>query len=129
MSWRNESALVNAICKAIEREHPDVWILKVHGGPYQRAGVPDLLLCWEGLFIGMEVKHQKPGETEQGARERATLLQRSEIGKINKAGGLACVVLTPDEALGVIERAKRKHSERGRTDGGPGRDDRGGGPR
>lgn len=109
MQYRNEGALVSAICKAVEKAHKDVWIFKVHGGPYQRAGVPDLLMCWEGLFIGMEVKHQKPGESEQAARERTTLRQRIEIRKIMQSGGMAGVVLSVDQALDLIERAKEKH--------------------
>jgi hypothetical protein len=103
--YRNESALVGGIWKAIVRAHPDAWLLKVHGGPYQRAGVPDLVLTVAGLFIGLEVKHQKPGESADGARERTTPLQRAEIRKINAAGGWACTVISVDEALTAIERA------------------------
>ena len=30
---------------------------KIHGGDlYQETGIPDLLVCWKGLFFGIEVK-------------------------------------------------------------------------
>ncbi|MDE6946252.1 MAG: VRR-NUC domain-containing protein [Anaeroplasmataceae bacterium] len=52
---------------------------KIHGGdPYQETGIPDLLVCWKGLFFGIEVKDPKgkpsPIQLAQGAR-------------IKKAGG------------------------------------------
>lgn len=112
-AYRNETAVVAAIWRAVTKAHPAAWLLKVHGGPYQRAGVPDLILCIDGLFIGLEVKHQKPGESELAARERTTPLQRAEIRKINAAGGWACTVLDPDGALQAIERAlERAHGAR-----------------
>jgi hypothetical protein len=100
--------VVTAIWKAVRRRYPGTWLMKVHGGPYQQAGVPDLLLCVEGLFIGLEVKHQKPGESETAARLRTTPLQRARIREINAAGGWACTVLGPDEALRAIERARER---------------------
>jgi hypothetical protein len=110
---RNEAAVVAAIWKAVLRRYPDAWLLKVHGGPYQRAGVPDLVMCIDGVFIALEVKHQKPGETDEAARDRTTPIQRHEIRRINRAGGWACTVLTPDEALRAIERAReRAHGTR-----------------
>lgn len=101
--WKNETALVGAIGKAIVKEHPTAFIIKVHGGPMQEPGLPDLLLCIEGHFFGFEVKHQKPGESEEHARERATPLQRIKIQRINAAGGTGRVILTPEEALDVIK--------------------------
>lgn len=98
-----ETPLVHAIVKAILREYPDAWTFKVHGSPYQRAGVPDLLVCVHGSLFGFEVKHQKPDESEQHARGRATLLQRNEIRDIRQAGGYAAVILSPEEALEAIQ--------------------------
>lgn len=101
----NETGLVNAIVRAVKRQHPASFVFKVHGGPMQRAGVADLLLCVEGRFIALEVKHQKPGESEAHARGRATPLQLAEIDKVVAAGGHAAVVLSVDEALREIGRA------------------------
>lgn len=105
--WKNETALVGAICKAIKQEYPTVFYIKVHGGPMQEPGLPDLLLCIFGYFFGFEVKHKKPNESEEHARERATPLQRIKIQRINASGGVGRVILTPEEALETIASSLR----------------------
>lgn len=104
-SYANEAGVVKAIWNAIRVAYPAAWLFKVHGGPYQQAGVPDLLICVEGRLVGLEVKHQKPGESATAARERTTPLQRNEIRKLNAAGATARTVLDPAEALAAIEWA------------------------
>lgn len=108
----NESQLVGAIAKDISKAHPGCWIFKVVGSPYQMVGVPDLLVVVEGLLFGLEVKHVKPHETPLAARRRTTAVQRSQILRINKAGGVATTIVTPQEALGVIARGLRQMKER-----------------
>lgn len=103
--WKNETALVADIVKQIKKEYPAAFVFKAHGGPMQEPGIPDLLLCIMGHFFGLEVKHQKPKESEEHARERATPLQRIQIQRINASGGTGRVVLTPEEALDVIKQA------------------------
>lgn len=100
----NEAKVVDSIHRAIKKRWPQAWWFKVVGSPYQMAGVPDVLVCIEGLLVGIEVKHQRPHESEEAARERATPQQRVQIGKINAAGGIAGVVLSDTEALDLIER-------------------------
>jgi hypothetical protein len=107
-SYTNETGLVKAIVRAVKKQHPAAWIMKVHGGPMQMAGIPDLLICVNGLLVGAEAKHQKPGESEAHARGRATPIQRNMIHLINTAGGMAGVVLTPQETLDLIARGLDK---------------------
>lgn len=103
--WGNETQVVAAIKRRILKEWPGSWVLKVAGGPYQEPGVPDLLACVQGKFIGLEVKHRKPGESHQHAIGRASVQQREQIRRIWKAGGTAEVVLSPDEAAEVVRVA------------------------
>lgn len=112
----NESGLVGAIQKAVRKHYPDAWVFKVVGNPYQEAGVPDLLVCVDGVLIGLEAKFQRPGESDEHARSRATPQQLVQIDRIRRAGGGADVVLTADEALSVIERVlkERRHAVEGR---------------
>ena len=49
-------------------------------GIYATAGVPDIIACLKGKFIGIEVK--RPGE-------KPTKIQESYIKTINDIGGLA----------------------------------------
>ena len=108
-----ETQLQARIVKAIKGIRPNSWIFHPVGGPFQLPGVPDLLMCVDGLFIGMEIKHPKPGESVQHARERATPQQRRQIGLINKAGGMAGVVVSVPEALDLVHRAFVKHDRLG----------------
>lgn len=98
----NEAQVVAAIVAAIRRRWPTAWVVKIHGGPQQRAGLPDLLVCLQGHLIGLEVKYQRPGESRAHALGRATLLQRAELLRIERAGGTGAVVLSPEEALEVL---------------------------
>lgn len=105
MGVQPETRLVRRIVTAIEDRYPDAWVRKVHGGPYQHAGIPDLLVCVNGKLVGLEVKHQKPGESEGHARGRATELQRAEIKAMYEAGAIAGVVLSVEEALELVDMA------------------------
>ena len=52
---------------------------KIHGGDlYQETGIPDLLVCWNGLFFGIEVKDP------QG---KPSAIQLAQGARIKKAGG------------------------------------------
>jgi len=109
---RTEGDLVVHIVKAVKEKYPWAWIFKVHGGPMQQAGIPDLLIVVYGLMVGAEVKHRKPGESEEHARGRATPLQREQIRKLREAGAVADVVLSPEETLALIEQALERHYTR-----------------
>ena len=54
------------------------WTLKTWGGGLQRSGIPDLLVCCHGHFVGVELKapNGKPSE-----------LQLWNLVKIDDAGG------------------------------------------
>lgn len=63
------------------------WVLKTWSNGVQREGVPDLLVCCNGHFIGVELKAEHGHPTE---------LQKWNIRQINYAGGLA-FTLYPDQ--------------------------------
>jgi len=59
------------------------WVYKPPAGPHGRRGVPDLLICYHGRFLALELK--MPGNT-------ATPLQQRELASVVHAGGMAVVV-------------------------------------
>ena len=64
------------------------WYVKYWGGgDYTRAGVPDLLCCINGRFVGLELKSDAGIVSD---------LQVYQIEKINDAGGLG-IVLYPSK--------------------------------
>lgn len=97
-----ETALVGKIRAAVKRRFPDAMIVKVHGGPYQTVGLPDLLVIVEGRAYGFEVKKQRLGESTEHAYGRATLPQLKRLADLRQAGGVAAVVLSVDEVLGYL---------------------------
>jgi hypothetical protein len=101
----SEAGVVGAIWRAIVKEHPDVWMFKTVGNPYQMSGVPDLLVGVAGLLVGLEVKFQRPGESREHALSRATPIQVAQIKKMRAAGCVADVVLDADEALRLVAYA------------------------
>lgn len=105
MGVQPETRLVHQIVKAITDKYPDAWCLKVAGGPYQRSGVPDLLVCVNGRLVGLEAKCRRPGESGGHARGRATVIQMAEIGRMCTAGAIVGVVLSPEEALELVDLA------------------------
>jgi len=50
-----ERALTRRILKRLNAE-PDCLAIKVHGGPYARAGEPDIVGCCAGQAFAIEVK-------------------------------------------------------------------------
>lgn len=76
-------------------------VYKIHGGdnPFQAAGIPDLLCCWRGTFIGLEVK--MPGE-------EPSKVQIVNLERIRKAGGVAEVVTSVEEVEAILKRIARK---------------------
>ena len=78
----SETSITKAILSWLREQ--GYYAIKVHGGPSQEAGVPDILACapYRGLFVGIEVK--VPGG-------KASLLQLHHITQIANAGGIAFV--------------------------------------
>jgi len=92
--WMKES-MITAQIKAYLSSVPNLFFWKTHGGLYGTAGMPDLIICYKGKFIALECK--APGR-------KPTLVQKLTINKINRAGGLAVVVHSLEEAKEILRR-------------------------
>ena len=89
-----EKDIVNKIIKYLKTlDHCFCW--KEHGGMYGTAGIPDVICCYHGMFIGLEVK------TEKG---KLTKLQEITIREIVKAGGTAVKVTSVEEVKREIAK-------------------------
>lgn len=97
MAKKPETRRQQRIQKALKAKYrPHIWLFKVHGGPFQADGIPDIVGVVHGLFFGFEVK--EPNGT-------ATALQLETIKDIRAAGGIAAVIIEPEEAIAKIDRA------------------------
>lgn len=97
MSRKPESKLVDRIIKRL-RELPKSYWAKLHGGMFQTIGLPDIVGCYKGKFVAIEVK--VPGKED-------TLTDRQELilNRVKAAGGRAGMATNIKEAL-MICRGK-----------------------
>ena len=91
-----ERDIVAAIKRYLASLGSDVFFWKEHGGPFGTSGVPDIICCYKGRFLGLEAK--LPGG-------KLTELQKRALDKINRAGGIARRVESVDDARAVIRLA------------------------
>ena len=92
---QSEKRIENQIKKWLEKQ--GYWFMKVHGSMYQKSGVPDIVACVNGTFVGIEVK--RPGGI-------IAPLQTYNIEQIRKNGGVAFVAYSVEE---VQEELRRFH--------------------
>lgn len=65
------------------------------GGPYSTQGIPDIICCVRGRFLGIEVK-------APGRENNVTALQRHNIDRINGSGGQAIVASSVETIEGLF---------------------------
>lgn len=81
------------IIAALRREVGGWWF-KVWGGPFQQAGIPDIVGCCRGLFFALEVKV---------GRNKLEKIQIETIERIREDGeGIATEVRSVEQALKVV---------------------------
>ena len=90
----------------------DVFFWKEHGGSYGTSGIPDIICCYKGRFLGLEAK--QPGS-------KLTALQRRALEKINAAGGIGRRVESVDDVKAVIAQADAEAAKANDTDMCPGK--------
>jgi len=93
-----EAKLTKAV-RAWLNDEPDVFFVKIHGGPMQQGGIPDLLLCVAGRFVAIELKATRP---KSEAWARCTPLQRSTLLAIHDAQGVAAACDTLEEVQVIV---------------------------
>lgn len=95
-----ESQLVIKIKKYLKDK--GAYVEKIWGGGFQSAGIPDIIACYKGRFLGIEVKvgNNKPSE-----------IQLVKLKRINDADGVGVVVWSLEEVkelIGLLDEADMK---------------------
>lgn len=77
------------------------FFFKVHAGEesFQVFGLPDIICCYNGRFVGLEVK------TDRG---RLRPKQKLTLTRIRKAGGVAAVVRSVAEVEDILNAIEDK---------------------
>ncbi|RKY10339.1 MAG: VRR-NUC domain-containing protein [Planctomycetota bacterium] len=113
----SEATIQALILKFLRTLGPACWVIKA--AVCNERGVPDILCCYRGRFVGLEVKT---------AKGRISGPQRVQNERIAAAGGRAVVVRSVAAVRAVLGTIDRKvddaetNQERYRTQGsGPGK--------
>lgn len=93
-----EKDIVRKIIGRIRERNKDAFVFKKHGGAYGPSGIPDIICCYNGRFMALEVK--QPGR-------KATEIQAHTIDSIRRAGGIAGVATDVSEADGYIDQCEK----------------------
>ena len=81
---------------SILKEVSAYYFYPVTGG-YGRSGVPDIIVCHKGKFVGIECK---------AGKNKPTALQQKNLHDIIEAGGIALVI--NEESMSLIEAIFKK---------------------
>ena len=91
-----EQQIQKKIIQYLEQE--GYYVVKVISA--SKSGVPDILTCIEGRFVGIEVK--KP-ETKTNVSK----LQEYNLDKINEAGGVSTVAWEVEQVKIIVSAIKK----------------------
>ena len=70
------------------------YYVKYFGNQFSQVGVPDILACYKGRFIGIEVKNET-GKT--------SMLQDINLQQIKDAGGISLVARCVEDVSKVLD--------------------------
>ena len=93
---KKESYYQEKIKKVLKTKYPEAFIVKISQCLYSQAGIPDILMIYNGHYFGFEVKRPVVGVPSK--------LQEETIRKITAAGGTALFVRWPEEAIQAVEQ-------------------------
>lgn len=66
---------------------PKTWYVKIWGGGFMKAGIPDILCCINGKFVALELKRENGVASE---------LQKRNIRLINDSNGIGIILYPKD---------------------------------
>lgn len=99
--------LESALSKKIARRIRDRggWARKIPGGPHG-AGLPDVIGCYRGYMLGLEVK--RPGK-----ESTVTTLQRETLNAMKTGGAIAVVITSVRHVDRILDRIDQIKDRKG----------------
>lgn len=77
------------------RGRGDCYVVNFGGSASSAKGTPDLLVCFQGRFLGLEIK-------QDISKYDITKTQRIRMRQIRKAGGVAKVVTSLQDVIDLL---------------------------
>lgn len=78
-----------------------IYYFKVHGSNFMEPGIPDIVCCFDGSFLGIEVKRP-------GAKNEQSPQQKIHEENIKKAKGTYLLVDSLEEVIEYVESNTKK---------------------
>lgn len=97
MAKKTPEGKVKADIVSVLESRGAYYFFPVTGG-FGRSGIPDIVACYRGKFIGIECK---------AGSNKPTALQLRELGKITDSQGCALVAYTPDVVSELLDNIDR----------------------
>lgn len=94
MATTPEGRLKSNDIKGYLKTVPNLFLHSVPGGVYGKNGVPDIVCCYKGRYIGIEAK------TYDGTFSGWQRLRKAQI---EEAGGICIFAKTVDDVRDVLE--------------------------
>lgn len=91
-----EKTIENQIKKYLKDK--GAYCVKYHGNQFSQVGVADLLVCYKGKFLAIEIKNEI-GKTSP--------LQEQNILMVKKAGGVSFVARSLEDVKRILEDIDR----------------------
>ena len=88
-----EKTIVNQVVAYINSNGG--FAVKIWGNPTQEKGIPDVLGCYRGRFLGLE--------TKRPAGKEPTPYQRYQLERITQTGGVAQVIRSVQEVIDLMD--------------------------
>lgn len=99
----SESQIQTKIISTLQKNFPGIVVLKIHGGVYQKAGIPDLYVAYQGVSLWLEVKRPESDTTP---------LQHKLMSRLLSHGVFVATVDSPQDAVAALTEALYKISKR-----------------
>lgn len=79
-------------------EHLGAYVIKIHNDGHMRSGTPDVIMCYRGLFVALELKNPRIKNPYKGLSDE----QAAHIVEITKAAGLAYAVSSMPQVIAIV---------------------------
>jgi len=97
----SETYLKTKVMKALKRKFGrDIFFFKVHGSEYMMNGLPDIICCYLGAFVGLELKD---------GTKKPTPVQILRKNQITRAGGISVIIYSVEEAIAAVESSQPRY--------------------
>ena len=88
----SETQLKEKVIKFVKKEYPTAWVYKT--SDRWTAGIPDILICKEGVLYAIELKVGK---------NKATKIQEYVLKQIKESGGFSTVSRSVGDVKNFLE--------------------------